>query len=195
MKIDELRKLITLDAGSHNNPRYGVCVNEAAIVVAGLKYKAVEDEFPRCFSQPLAKILLELNDFITDNERQALVPFTVRLAGSRDVKRVEQKRLKHIWFRLIGLEKAKNYRQAELILKKQLGSRNPSEVEELRVLEVIRQGSLNDAADCLFEMGYCNRSVLVEAINEAFDIGRQAPPIETACIIARVEALKHWVVK
>ena len=60
----------TLKPGSHTFPGQdgGTCINEAAIVAAGFEYQAVKsvDEMPTCFSRPICRLAMRLNDDATD---------------------------------------------------------------------------------------------------------------------------------
>ena len=73
-----------LKEGSHPFPGKdgGTCINEAAIVAAGLEYRPVYsvEAMPDCFSRPICKLAMQLNDYANDSERQRLLPFVTRLA-------------------------------------------------------------------------------------------------------------------
>ena len=92
-------KLLT---GSHPfpGPDGGTCINEAAIIAAGLPYRRVcsVSDCPPCFSRPLAAYALSLNDGIRDGalRQKLLLPFVSRLAGSADSIEVESERVKTI---------------------------------------------------------------------------------------------------
>src|SRR6266576_6839419 len=80
-------------------PDGGTCINEAAIVAAGLSYRAIgsAEDCPPCFSRPIAGYALQLNDYMPDNARQELLmPYVVRLAGTADTPEVEARRVAHI---------------------------------------------------------------------------------------------------
>ena len=85
-----------LKEGSHPFPGKdgGTCINEAAIVAAGFEYRPVRQvqDMPECFSRPICKLAMQLNDCATDDEqRQRLLPFVTRLACA-DVPEVEAQR-------------------------------------------------------------------------------------------------------
>jgi hypothetical protein len=84
-----------LKQGSHPFPGNdgGTCINEAAIVAAGFEYQPVcrVRDMPDCFSRPICKLAMHLNDSATDAERQRLLPFVTRLACA-DTREVEAKR-------------------------------------------------------------------------------------------------------
>lgn len=84
-------------AGSHAfpGPDGGTCINEAAIVAAGLPYRAITrtEDCPPCFSRPLAAYALGLNDAMPDHERGRLLAFVLRLSGSADAPEVEAERI------------------------------------------------------------------------------------------------------
>jgi hypothetical protein len=73
-----------LKAGSHPfpGPDGGTCINEAALVAAGFDYKPIYrvEEMPDCFSRPICRFAMRLNDDADDDERQRLLPFVTRLA-------------------------------------------------------------------------------------------------------------------
>ena len=83
-------------SGSHPfpGPDGGTCINEAALVAAGLPYRAIRssDDCPPCFSRPLAAYALGLNDAMPDSERHRLMAFVLRLSGSADAPAVEAER-------------------------------------------------------------------------------------------------------
>ena len=82
--------------GSHPfpGPDGGTCINEAAIVAAGLPYRAIRasSDCPPCFSPPLAAYALGLNDAMPDAERPRLMAFVLRLSGSADAPETEAAR-------------------------------------------------------------------------------------------------------
>jgi hypothetical protein len=84
-----------LKQGSHQFPGKdgGTCINEAAIVAAGFEYRPVHSVFhmPECFSRPICKLAMQLNDNADDAQRQRLLPFVTRLACA-DTRTVEAKR-------------------------------------------------------------------------------------------------------
>lgn len=86
--------------GSHAfpGPDGGTCINEAAVVAAGLPYRAIRSsaDCPPCFSGPLAAYALGLNDAMPDGERPRLMAFVLRLAGSADSEEVEAARTAHL---------------------------------------------------------------------------------------------------
>src|SRR3712207_4721632 len=92
-----------LKAGSHQfpGPDGGTCINEAALVAAGFKYRPIlhVHQMPPCFSRPLCLLALQLNDSASDNTRQLLLPFVTRLACA-DTPAVERKRAAYIKARM-----------------------------------------------------------------------------------------------
>ena len=68
-----------LKVGSHKFPGRdgGTCINEAALVAAGFEYKRISrvDDMPPCFSRPICRLAMRLNDEAGDEERQRLLPF------------------------------------------------------------------------------------------------------------------------
>jgi hypothetical protein len=88
-----------LKAGSHQFPGKdgGTCINEAAIVAAGFEYRPIHqvEQMPDCFSRPICKLAMRLNDNAGVGDRQQLVPFVTRLACA-DTPAVEAKRAEFI---------------------------------------------------------------------------------------------------
>ena len=86
--------------GSHTwpGPDGGTCINEVAIVVAGCRYQEVTgpEDLPRSFSRELGILLLCLNDSLSDEHRQELKRFVLRLPGSRDSVSIEVDRMKAV---------------------------------------------------------------------------------------------------
>src|SRR5690348_205251 len=87
-------------SGSHEfpGPDGGTCINEAAIVAAGFRYRAINDvqDMPSCFSRIIAKFALTLNDRMPNDQRQRLLPFVARLAGTADTREVEWQRVEYL---------------------------------------------------------------------------------------------------
>ncbi|SDO04527.1 hypothetical protein SAMN05216360_11433 [Methylobacterium phyllostachyos] len=87
-------------AGSHPfpGPDGGTCINEAAIVAAGLPYRAIRSstDCPPCFSRPIAAYALGLNDAMPDAVRPQLLAFVLRLSGSADTPEVETARTRRL---------------------------------------------------------------------------------------------------
>ncbi|GLS64895.1 hypothetical protein GCM10007888_32760 [Methylobacterium oxalidis] len=63
----------TLKRGSHlfPGPDGGTCINEAAIVACGFPYQPVQahTDMPSCFSRPICRLALFLNDEAGNVER------------------------------------------------------------------------------------------------------------------------------
>jgi hypothetical protein len=92
-----------LQRGSHPFPGKdgGTCINEAAIVAAGFLYRPVRSilDMPDCFSRPICRLAMYMNDLATDKQRQQLLPFVGRLACA-DTAEVERQREIYISSRL-----------------------------------------------------------------------------------------------
>jgi hypothetical protein len=93
-----------LQLGSHPFPGKdgGTCINEAAVVAAGFEYQPVRrvEDMPDCFSRPICKLAMQLNDYATDAERQRLLPFVMRLACA-DTPAVEAQRAAYINYKRV----------------------------------------------------------------------------------------------
>lgn len=92
-----------LKRGSHAFPSQdgGTCINEAAIVAAGFPYRPVRSvqDMPDCFSRPICRLAMRLNDNATHTQRQRLMPFVTRLACA-DTPKVERERALYIEFHI-----------------------------------------------------------------------------------------------
>lgn len=103
--MESFDKILTwkLQRGSHPFPGKdgGTCINEAAIVAAGFPYQSVVfvEQMPACFSRPICRLAIYLNDSATDEQRQQLLPFVARLACA-DTPKVELERQAYIDRRL-----------------------------------------------------------------------------------------------
>ena len=67
------------------------------MVAAGFEYRPVRrvEDMPKCFSRPICRLAMELNDMADDPERQHLLPFVTRLACA-DTTQVERERAAYI---------------------------------------------------------------------------------------------------
>src|SRR5919202_564096 len=92
-----------LKAGSHPfpGPDGGTCINEAALVAMGFAYRPIAGvhQMPDCFSRPICRLAMLLNDSVSDNERQLLLPFVTRLACA-DTQEIEDEREAYIKSRM-----------------------------------------------------------------------------------------------
>jgi len=90
--MDEFDHILNwkLKQGSHAFPGRdgGTCINEAAIVAAGFPYQPVRtvETMPDCFSRPICRLAMLLNDEASDEERQQLMLFVTRLACADSAK-------------------------------------------------------------------------------------------------------------
>ena len=88
-----------LKSGSHRfpGPEGGTCINEAAVVAAGFEYQPVctVESMPECFSRPICRLAMLLNDHASDKDRQRLLPYVTRLACA-DTPDVEATRAAYI---------------------------------------------------------------------------------------------------
>src|SRR5262245_50655790 len=174
-------KLLT---GSHEwpGPDGGTCINEAAIVVAGFHYSPVggPEDFPPCFSTELGMLLLSLNDALSDERRQKLLRFVLRLPGSKDVATVERRRCRFLHDGLRGL--LARYGLPLASMSSQLRSLDDRRVFAGEAGETIGEaaehGLHSEQADAFLDEA-------LDILEQAFAIGRRAKPMDTALIQAR----------
>ncbi len=90
----------TLKKGSHPFPGQdgGTCINEAALVAAGFEYQPIRtvESMPDCFSRPICRLAMLLNDLASDEDRQRLLPYVTRLACA-DTREIEHARATYIY--------------------------------------------------------------------------------------------------
>lgn len=105
-------------SGTHNfpGPDGGTCVNEAAIVAAGLSYRAVvrPQDLPACFSPVIGAYTIRLNDGMPNGPRQKLLPYVTRLAGTADDFAIECRRTECLALATVRVVAANALRHAGL---------------------------------------------------------------------------------
>jgi hypothetical protein len=80
---------IKLKSGSHSNPKEGSCLMETVAYISG------EDEYtdhPECACPVITVFAISTNDWMNDVERQRLLPFVLRIAGSKASREIQEKR-------------------------------------------------------------------------------------------------------
>jgi len=109
MTVDTLKGWLNwqLKHGSHDfpGPDGGTCINEAALVVAGLGYREVTsvEDLPEFFCPVISQFCLTLNDAMPEGETlNRLRPFAARLAGSGDGRRTADRRALYLASRAAG---------------------------------------------------------------------------------------------
>jgi hypothetical protein len=174
-------KLLT---GSHEwpGPDGGTCINEAAIVVAGFHYSPVggPEDFPPCFSTELGMLLLSLNDALSDERRQKLMRFVLRLPGSKDVAKVERRRCRFLHDGIRGL--LVKYGLPLDSMSSQLRSLDDRRVFAGQAGETIGAASEHHLASGKADVFL---DAALDLLDQAFAIGRRAKPADAALIQAR----------
>jgi hypothetical protein len=185
--ISKIKSLLSwkLLTGSHEwpGPDGGTCINEAAIVAGGFHYRPVggPEDFPSCFSKELGLLLLSLNDALSDERRQSLMRFVLRLPGSKDVARVERRRCRFLRDAILSL--LARYSLPCESVSSQLRSLDERAAFAGQAGEAIGaavEHSLHaQEADAFLEAA-------LDILAQAFAIGRQARPADALLIEARV---------
>ncbi len=177
-KLQDLLKWKLL-AGSHKfpGPDGGTCINEAAIVAAGYKYRKIGDDknLPACFSNVIGQYLITINDCLPDDARQTLIQYVLKLPGSADCNEVEDRRHAFIDFATRALFRS--------IPK--LNPRYRLNVHEC-ANEVMRRYQMSPRAK--------RPQILAKIhaiIDGAFAIGKQAEPIDVAIAAERMADIKR----
>lgn len=78
-KIDFNAYAIRLGKGKHKRPEDGMCIMECVAYLAGERHS----DCPSCACPEITKYAIALNDALRDKERQVLLPFVLRIAGSK----------------------------------------------------------------------------------------------------------------
>jgi len=170
--------------GSHEwpGPDGGTCINEAAIVVAGFHYSPIggPEDFPPCFSTELGMLLLSLNDALSDERRQKLMRFVLRLPGSKDVAKVERRRCRFLHDGIRGL--LVKYGLPLDSMSSQLRS-----LDDRRVFAGQAGETIGAASEHHLTSGQADvfLDAALDLLDQAFAIGRRAKPADAALIQAR----------
>ena len=82
-----IEKLV-LRHGSHTNPEQGMCIMETVAFVSGEPFT----DHPKCASKVITRLAMRLNDRWSDEQRQKLKPFILRIAGTATDEATEVKR-------------------------------------------------------------------------------------------------------
>lgn len=185
--------------GSHEfpGPEGGTCINEAAIVAAGFKYQSVRtaDSMPLCFSRSISSFAMYLNDYFDDEARQRLMKYVTRLAGTADVRLVED-------LRILARQKVIGQGVAELFEKYPVEMKNfaskwkKSAIVYTRLMEATMPNIFQRPFD---HIGYVHMrddviALGLKALDVMLDIGNKAEPLETELIQTRFEAIKKAAV-
>ena len=85
---------------------------------------------PACFSRPICRLALQMNDAATDDERQQLLPFVTRLACA-DTPEVEKERESYI---ILGMGHRFSFQKGLEVLK---GALNIGRRADLLVFEEV----------------------------------------------------------
>lgn len=181
-------------AGSHEfpGPSGGTCINEAALVAAGFPYKSVQSahDMPACFSRVISAFAIGLNDGFSNAERQRLIPFVTRLAGSADSREVEQKRAEYLVKSLVNNVIS---RMMTLLGKPELAQAcaDATTMEDCRTTTTAAaRYAAAAAADDDDERDFVVNWGL-GALEGVLAIGNQAEPIETAVVVERMDAIRR----
>jgi hypothetical protein len=128
-----------LKQGSHPFPGKdgGTCINEAAVVAAGFPYRPIRwvYDMPSCFSHPILRLAMYLNDLADDEQRQRLLPFVTRLACA-DSSQVEKEREAYIKARMkrLSFDKGLEVLEGALRIGRQAEDISHDDAEERMVV-------------------------------------------------------------
>lgn len=80
---------LKLKSGSHSNPKEGSCLMETVAYISGAD---VYTDHPECACPVITDFAISTNDWMNDVERQRLLPFVLRIAGSKASQEIQEKR-------------------------------------------------------------------------------------------------------
>jgi len=86
-----LAQVTRLERAGHRGPAEGFCVMELCAYIAREPWS----DRPRCACPVIARYAMQLNDRMPDEQRQRLLPYVVRIAGSRATPRTTRRRGYH----------------------------------------------------------------------------------------------------
>jgi hypothetical protein len=164
----------------------GTCINEAAIVAAGFKYRSVVGvgDMPPCFSPVIAEFALSLNDEMPDDQRQRLLPFVTRLAGTADEPGVELRRDEYL-----ALEACRRF------LSRALDAAGlPDHASRCRAVRTLNGAQSVAAMAARAAWGGGDAAAWDDAIamlEGVLAIGRQAEPLDAVLVAERLERAKE----
>jgi hypothetical protein len=198
--------------GSHEfpGPDGGTCINEAAIVAAGFPYRAVEnvEDMPPCFSRVISLYALTLNDLMPKDQRQRLIPYVMRLAGTADTPKIEVRRAEYLGmqavnvFAAIALDAAGLHDNAERCRKamdlKQAKAAAALRTAACGVAWAAREAAAWAARDWVLSANFAARAAAeasawddsLRTMDGVLAIGRQGDAIPMHIAVKRLECAK-----
>lgn len=168
--------------GSHDfpGPDGGTCINEVAIVAAGMRYKKVQyvKDLPRCFSPLLGAIAMQCNDTWDDETRGLLLPLVLRLAGSYHGRELETER-----FHQLAERVEHSSRMRAEALQRAVDGWKINRPEAATYL-----GAMLVADSC---QGLEHKQRLVNLLVELADQGRKEPVLKVEVAVGRLERARQ----
>ena len=79
---------INLSSGAHKSPQDGICIMECVAYINGEEHS----DKPACACPVITAFAIRTNDWMIDSERSQLLPFVLRIAGSKATKEIERQR-------------------------------------------------------------------------------------------------------
>jgi hypothetical protein len=168
-----------LDGGPHHFPDHDgcTCITEAAVIAAGFDYRRVTGthNLPKSFCPVLSEYAMRLNDYIyEDDERQQLLPFATRLAGTRDTRKVERVRARFICKAVRMMPHLSWLERVQFVL--------------LTTFSSSQRAVRNAARYATRDIYNCERAIYV--LNAAMEIGKQADPLDLELARTRLQWAK-----
>ena len=80
---------IKLSKGSHPSPKDGMCIMECVAYIEGEKHT----DHPQCACPVVTSFAILMNDQMSESERDSLIPFVLRIAGSKSTPEIERQGL------------------------------------------------------------------------------------------------------
>jgi hypothetical protein len=87
-RIDFNDYAIKLSKGDHKSPQEGMCIMECVAYIEGEQHT----DHPKCACHVVTAFAIRTNDWMSDAERNQLLPFVLRIAGSKSTVEIERQR-------------------------------------------------------------------------------------------------------
>jgi hypothetical protein len=199
IQMTEFNKMLDwkLLSGSHEfpGPDGGTCINEAAIIAAGFAYKKVGSwmDCPPCFSPLISQYAITLNDNLNDIDRQKLIPFVTKMAGTKGSQELENARA--LWFvqQIVNDDLftiAKKYNEMELA---DLCFKAKTQKELKTAVDKFRSSSLSSLLSSLSLLSSSSLSSLlssdklIQRLEGLINFGRSRPEIKQSVALERLQ--------
>ncbi len=173
-------------AGSHDfpGPDGGTCINEAAIIAAGFKYRRVKSwkDCPPCFSPTISAFAIVINDRMPHAVRnELLLPFVTRMAGTMHGLDLELKRMR------LFISWSRKYRAAAAAYAAAYAA--AAYAADAAAAAAAYAAAAANAADAAYAAAIWQSAINI--LNEAINLG-PPQPLDLQIVIPRLEKAKAF---